>query len=79
MATKFEEMAVVVSQKEIATDIYDLTITLPALSEGKKWYRVADTSFSSPEDITESGMEELLREQRRYVLVSGSSIILMSK
>ena len=26
MATKFEEMAVVVSQKEIATDIYDLTI-----------------------------------------------------
>ena len=61
------------------TDIYDLTITLPALSEGKKWYRVADTSFSSPEDITESGMEELLREQRRYVLVSGSSIILMSK
>lgn len=61
------------------TDIYDLTITLPALSEGKKWYRVADTSFSSPEDITESGMEELLREQRRYVLVSGSSIILLSK
>ena len=34
---------------------------------------------NSPEDITESGMEELLREQRRYVLVSGSSIILMSK
>ena len=26
MATKFEEMAVVVSQKQIATDIYDLTI-----------------------------------------------------
>lgn len=26
MATKFEEMAVVVSQREIATDIYDLTI-----------------------------------------------------
>ena len=26
MATKFEEMAIVVSQKEIATDIYDLTI-----------------------------------------------------
>ena len=26
MANKFEEMAVVVSQKEIATDIYDLTI-----------------------------------------------------
>ena len=60
-------------------DIYDLTITLPALSGNRKWYRVADTSFDSPEDILESGQEELLQEQRRYVLVSGSSVILMSK
>lgn len=60
-------------------DIYDLTITLPTLTGNKKWYRVADTSFESPEDITESGFEELLTEQRRYVLVAGSSIVLMSK
>ena len=60
-------------------DIYDLTITLPALSGNRKWYRVADTSFESPEDILESGQEELLQEQRRYVLVSGASVILMSK
>ena len=59
-------------------EIYDLTITLPALP-GKKWYRVADTDFESPKDILESGKEELLPEQRRYVLVSGSSVILMSK
>ena len=58
--------------------IYDLTITLPALP-GKQWYRVADTDFESPKDILESGKEELLPEQRRYVLVSGSSVILMSK
>jgi len=61
------------------TDIYDLTITLPAPSAGKKWYRVADTCLNSPEDILEAGKEELLDEQRRYVLVSNCSIILMSK
>lgn len=60
-------------------DIYDLTITLPALSGDKKWYRVVDTSFDSPDDILESGQEELLQEQKRYVLVSGTSVILMSK
>lgn len=60
-------------------DRYDLTLILPNLAGGKKWYRVADTSFESPEDITDSGSEELLREQKRYVLVAGSSILLMSK
>ena len=60
-------------------DLYDLTITLPALTSGKKWYRVADTSFNTPEDILENEKEELLAEQRRYVLIAGSSIILMSK
>ena len=60
-------------------DQYDLTISLPALPGNKKWYRVADTAFESPDDITEKGKEELLTEQRRYVLISGASIILMSK
>lgn len=60
-------------------DIYDLTVTLPPLSNGKKWFRVADTSFESPDDILENGNEEILNEQRRYVLVSGSSIILIAK
>ncbi len=61
------------------TDIYDLTITIPAAPEGKKWYVVADTALNSPEDIFEAGNEELLREQRRYVLISGATVILMSK
>ncbi len=60
-------------------DLYDLTITLPPLTGSKKWYRIADTSFESPEDILESGKEELLNEQKRYVLISGSSVILISK
>ncbi|MBR5647298.1 MAG: glycogen debranching protein GlgX [Treponema sp.] len=61
------------------TDIYDLTITLPSLPEDKKWYLVADSSFESPEDIMEEGHEELLNEQRRYVLISGATVILISK
>lgn len=36
MATKFEEMAVVVSQKEIATDIYDLTIQTKDIAKAAK-------------------------------------------
>jgi glycogen operon protein len=61
------------------SDIYDLTITLPALSNGRKWHLVADTSLQSPEDIFEPGLEEPLREQRRYVLLSGASVILTGK
>ena len=36
MATKFEEMAVVVSQKQIATDIYDLTIQTKEIAAAAK-------------------------------------------
>ncbi|MBO4532769.1 MAG: glycogen debranching protein GlgX [Treponema sp.] len=61
------------------TDIYDLTITLPALADGRKWYLVADTSLASPEDIAQPGTEELLREQRRYVLLSGATVMLIGK
>ena len=61
------------------SDIYDLTITLPALSNGRKWHLVADTSLQSPEDIFEPGLEEPLREQRRYVLLSGATVMLIGK
>lgn len=61
------------------TDIYDLTITLPALTDGRKWHLVADTSLQSPEDIFEPGSEEPLREQRRYVLLSGATVVLIGK
>ena len=61
------------------TDIYDLTITLPALPDGKKWHLSVDTSLPSPEDIFEPGNEELLREQHRYVLLSGATVVLRGK
>ena len=60
-------------------DIYDLTVTLPTLPNGKKWYRVADTSYDSPDDFAEEGKEEVCSAQNRYVLVAGSTAILMSK
>lgn len=60
-------------------DIYDLTITLPALPDNKKWYRVCDTCLNAPDDILDLGKEEEMNEQRRYVLISGCSVILMSK
>lgn len=61
------------------TDIYDLTITLPASPEGTKWYVIADTALNSPEDILPPENAELLRDQRRYVLISGATVILQSK
>ena len=61
------------------TDIYDLTITLPALADGRKWHLVADTSLDSPEDIAQPDAEELLQEQRRYVLLSGATVMLIGK
>ena len=61
------------------TDIYDLTINLPTLTDGRKWYLVCDTSMQSPEDISEPGSEEELTEQRRYVLLSGATVVLIGK
>jgi isoamylase len=61
------------------TDIYDLTLMLPSPAEGRKWYRIADTSLDTPDDICESGKEELLVEQLRYVLLADSLVLLISK
>ena len=61
------------------TDIYDLTLLLPTPPGGKKWYRIVDTSMDGPDDICEDGKEELLVEQQRYVLLTDSLVLLMSK
>lgn len=61
------------------TDIYDVTVTLPATKKGEKWYLVTDTSIEGEEGIKEAGREELLKEQKRYVLVANSFMILISK
>ncbi len=56
----------------------DITAVLCAPPRGKKWYRVIDTSFDSPQDILESGQEELLYSQEKYVIPARSSVVLMS-
>ncbi len=61
------------------TDIYDVTITLPTLSKGKRWYYVADTSVDGEEGFVEPGKETLLQEQQRYVLPTASFVILIAK
>lgn len=61
------------------TDIYDVTITLPTLPKGKKWYYVADTSVAGDEGFVDCGKETVLHEQQRYVLPSGSFVILIAK
>ena len=73
-------------------DIYDLTISLPSLPEGKKWYLVEDTSIeTSTYTSIDTGLDESFAEnpaeikyeklyaQKRYVLLANSTIILMSK
>ena len=61
------------------TDIYDVTITLPTLSKGKRWYYVADSSVDGEEGFVEPGTETLLQEQQRYVLPTASFVILIAK
>ena len=61
------------------TDIHDGTVTVPPPSAGKKWYRVLDTSIENEECILPEGKEELLRNQEKYVILSGSAVVLISK
>ena len=61
------------------TDIYDITITVPSCTRGKKWFVAVDTSVNGPNCIAEAGMEEILKEQQRYVLPAGSFVILIAK
>ncbi len=61
------------------TDIYDVTMTLPTLPKGKRWFYVADTSVSGEEGFAEPDNETLLQEQQRYVLPAASFVILIAK
>lgn len=61
------------------TDIHDGTMTVPPPSAGKKWYRFLDTSIENSDCILESGREELLKNQEKYVILSGSAVVLISK
>ncbi|HPO01719.1 MAG TPA: glycogen debranching protein GlgX [Treponemataceae bacterium] len=57
----------------------DITATIAPPLEGKKWFRVIDTSYDSPLDILETGMEEMLQNQQKYVILSRSAVVLISR
>lgn len=61
------------------TDNHDMTVTLPIPTIGKKWYRVIDTSIETEACALTPGNEEKLNSQDKYVLVSESVVVLMSK
>jgi glycogen operon protein len=52
---------------------------LPKLTTASKWYRVADTSYESPQDFLDVGYEELLEDQQNHTAASQSIVILLSK
>ena len=60
-------------------DNHDRTVTLPPPGNGTKWYRVADTSIDTLNSILPPGKEELLHNQEKFVVLAGSSIVLMSR
>ena len=62
----------------VNADRQDILVTLPCTEDGKKWYRVADTSDEKL-PFVKKGEAELLRSQGRYVVPSGSLIILIAK
>ena len=57
----------------------DLTVTVCPPLPGKKWFRVIDTSRESPDDFLESGKEELLFNQSKYVVLARSSVVLLAR
>ena len=61
------------------TDRHDKTVKLPTLTDGRKWYRVADTSIEDETSILSAEDAEKLPAQERYVLPSGAMIVLVAK
>lgn len=57
----------------------DITATLPPASEGKAWFRIIDTSRPSPDDILEENNAECLQNQKKYVILSRSTVVFISK
>ena len=61
------------------TDKHDVNCQLPTLTDGKKWYRVADTSIDAEDSICEEGKEELLHAQSRYIVPGNSLVVLIAR
>ena len=52
---------------------------LPALHEGRKWFRFIDTMLDSPDDCSEDGKERVMENQGGYDAGPRSVVVLISK
>ncbi len=59
-------------------DMNDLIFEVPEIAGSRSWYRFADTSLISPDDILTKG-KEALYEESKYEVKSYSTVILISK
>lgn len=59
--------------------LLDITAVICPPPQGKKWFRAIDTSRETPDDILAQGNEELLENQEKYVILSRSSVVLISR
>ena len=56
-----------------------LTFSLPKLPSGRKWWRAIDTSLPPPQDIVADGEELFVKPNSRYLVLSRSTVVLISK
>ena len=56
-----------------------LSFSLPKLPNGKRWWRVLDTSLPSPEDIVPEGRKLPVTSNPGYRVAPRSLVVLMSK
>ncbi|HNY20963.1 MAG TPA: glycogen debranching enzyme, partial [Treponemataceae bacterium] len=61
------------------SSLKDITVKVCPPLPGKKWFRVIDTSFDSPQDVLEAGTEEMLPNQEKYVILARSSVVLIAR
>ncbi len=60
-------------------DIHDMTITIPMPSEGRKWYRLIDTSIENRTNVLLAPQAETLNSQEHYVILANSILVLLGK
>ncbi len=57
----------------------DITVRLCPPPKGTRWFRAVDTSYDSPLEILEDGSEDVLFDQKKYVILARSSVVLISR
>ncbi|MBP1732704.1 MAG: glycogen debranching enzyme GlgX, partial [Deltaproteobacteria bacterium] len=55
------------------------TAKLPSLADGKRWYRLIDTSLAPGDDFLEEGREIVIDPPSYYVANARSTVLLLGK